>query len=592
MLGFWRFIPLLLLVSLVSGAAVLPSDEVESLRVIAKRLGKTDWDFSVDPCSGLSGWATPNPVRGSENAVTCNCTFDNNTTCHVTSIILKAQSLNGSIPLELVRLPFLQVIDLTRNYLNGTIPPQWGSMNLVNISMFGNRISGSIPKELANITTLQELVLECNQLTGTIPPELGNFPQIRRLLFSSNNLTGELPTSLAKLATLADFRISDNYFKGSIPDFIQNWTNLEKVAIQASGLAGPIPSGIASLTKLTDVRISDLNGNDSSLPSLSPLKNIKTLILRSCNIVGTLPEYIGDLTTLKVLDLSYNKLTGPIPESFVHLANTDFVYLTGNSLSGPLPAWMLKDGDRIDLSYNNLTSGSLPAECRPRNLNLFASSKGNTVGVASCLSRSCEKKYHSLHINCGGGHEVDDKGASYDEDTNSGGPSDFYLGRTNWGFSSTGHFLDDDRTTDSFTWQNTSSISGQNEKLYRNARLSPLSLTYYGFCLINGNYTVNLHFAEIMFTDDRTYSSLGRRIFDVYIQGKLVLKDFDIELEAGGVNKPLIKNFTVVVTDTTLDIHFYWAGKGTSGIPVRGVYGPLVSAISVNPSIVGIKVEK
>ncbi|XP_042021027.1 probable leucine-rich repeat receptor-like serine/threonine-protein kinase At3g14840 [Salvia splendens] len=128
-------------------------------------------------------------------------------------------------------------------------------------------------------------------------------------------------------------------------------------------------------------------------------------------------------------------------------------------------------------------------------------------------------------------------------------------------------------------------VSGQNEKLYRNARLSPLSLTYYGFCLINGNYTVNLHFAEIMFTDDRTYSSLRRRVFDVYIQGKLVLKDFDIELEAGGVNKPLTKNFTAVVTDTTLDIHFYWAGKGTSGIPVRGVYGPLVSAISVDPMI-------
>jgi len=29
---------------------------------------------------------------------------------------------------------------------------------------------------------------------------------------------------------------------------------------------------------------------------------------------------------------------------------------------------------------------------------------------------------------------------------------------------------------------------------------------------------VNLHFAEVMFTEDQTYNSLGRRIFDVYIQ--------------------------------------------------------------------------
>ncbi|KAL0399499.1 UNVERIFIED_CONTAM: putative leucine-rich repeat receptor-like serine/threonine-protein kinase [Sesamum radiatum] len=86
-----------------------------------------------------------------------------------------------------------------------------------------------------------------------------------------------------------------------------------------------------------------------------------------------------------------------------------------------------------------------------------------------------------------------------------------------------------------------------------------------------------------MFTDDGTYSSLGRRIFDVYIQGKLVLKDFNIENEAGGVNKGIRRNFTAVVTDNTLDIRFYWAGKGTNGIPVRGVYGPLISAISVDP---------
>lgn len=36
--------------------------------------------------------------------------------------------------------------------------------------------------------------------------------------------------------------------------------------------------------------------------------------------------------------------------------------------------------------------------------------------------------------------------------------------------------------------------------------------------------------------------------------------------------------------DNTLEIYFYWAGKGTNSIPQRGVYGPLISAISVTPS--------
>ncbi|KDP24894.1 hypothetical protein JCGZ_25156 [Jatropha curcas] len=118
------------------------------------------------------------------------------------------------------------------------------------------------------------------------------------------------------------------------------------------------------------------------------------------------------------------------------------------------------------------------------------------------------------------------------------------------------------------------------------ARISPISLTYYGFCMGNGNYTVGLHFAEIMFTNDNTYNSLGRRIFDIYIQGKLMQKDFNIEDEAGGAGKATIKNYTTIVTSQTLEIRLYWNGKGTTGIPIRGVYGPLISAISVIPNFV------
>ncbi|KAA8526742.1 hypothetical protein F0562_009029 [Nyssa sinensis] len=572
-----------------SGATLLPTNEVEALQQIGKTLGKTDWNFSADPCSGQWGWATQNPVKGFENAVTCNCS-SNNTVCHIVSIVLKAQNLSGVLPPELVRLPYLQEIDLTRNYLNGTIPSEWGSMQLVNISLIGNRLTGSIPKEFGNISTLANLTLEYNQLSGVLPPELGNLPHIERILLTSNNFTGELPGTLANLTTLKDFRIGDNDFMGKIPNFIQNWTNLEKLVIQASGLDGPIPSGIALLAKVTDLRISDLNRTEGTFPPLSNMKNLKTLILRSCNIVGQLPDYLGTMTKLKLLDLSFNKLTGEIPSSFAGLSNTDYIYLTGNLLNGALPDWMLKDGDNIDLSYNNFTfDKSGPSICQPRSLNLFgSSSSGNTSGIVSCLrSVRCPRiAYSSFHINCGGREVTAEGNTRYEDDIDSGGPSRFFQSRTNWGFSSTGHFLDDDRSSDSFIWTNTSSISVNNSELYMDARLSPLSLTYYGFCLQNGNYTVSLHFAEIMFTDDKTYGSLGRHIFNIYIQGKQVLKDFNIEDEAGGVGKEVIRRFTAVVSTGTLEIRFYWAGKGTTGIPVRGVYGPLISAISVDPDFI------
>ena len=44
-----------------------------------------------------------------------------------------------------------------------------------------------------------------------------------------------------------------------------------------------------------------------------------------------------------------------------------------------------------------------------------------------------------------------------------------------------------------------------------------MSLKYYGLCMRKGSYRVQLHFAEIMFSDDEKFSSLGKLIFDVLI---------------------------------------------------------------------------
>ena len=125
---------------------------------------------------------------------------------------------------------------------------------------------------------------------------------------------------------------------------------------------------------------------------------------------------------------------------------------------------------------------------------------------------------YSLHINCGGKEETISGTPQFDADTNTGKSSLFSQGGENWGFSNTGNFMDDDRTTDDFIALNSSALSISNPELYMRARISPISLTYYAYCMGNGNYTVSLHFAEIMFTDDKSYRSLGRRLFDVYVQ--------------------------------------------------------------------------
>ncbi|CAL5345225.1 unnamed protein product [Camellia sinensis] len=169
----------------------------------------------------------------------------------------------------------------------------------------------------------------------------------------------------------------------------------------------------------------------------------------------------------------------------------------------------------------------------------------------------------------------------YAADEDAGSPAEFLSVSLNWGTSTTGLFWDTNENGICVA-TNKSIITMDESQLYTNARLSPLSLTYYGRCLANGKYTaVTLHFAEIIFINNQSFPSLGRRIFDAYIQDVLVLPDCNIENVAHGVNKAVVQKFNTLVKNNTIEIHFYWAGKATRAVPTKGNYGPLISAISV-----------
>ncbi|KAK4399285.1 putative LRR receptor-like serine/threonine-protein kinase [Sesamum angolense] len=477
----------------------LLKEEKDALHEVAVQLGKKDWDFNLNPCDGNSNWTTPKRYD-----MPC---------------------------------------DLTRNYLSGTIPPEWALTKLEYMSVTVNRLSGPLPEYLG--TLLRLYICE-------LPMELNNLKKLTELRLSSNNFIGKIPS-------------------------LRSWTNLQMLELQASGFEGPIPSSISVLKNLSELRISDLNGGASEFPLLKDMLKMNKLMLRSCNISGKIPSYLVQMSALMILDLSFNKLEGEIP-NLEALSGLEIMYLTGNFLTGPIPDW-IKNRDakyRIDLSYNNFSESSVPSSCR-ETLNLFRSyDGGKTKELGKCLKTHCSKDYYSFHVNCGGlttrvGNSV------FEGDEESSGSEKFAYTRENWGTSSTGFFWGHNRTMTDYVAKNVSVLRVNDTELYTTARLSPLSLTYYGRCLANGNYTVTLHFAEIIFRDNQSFQSLGRRMFD----GEQKLKDFDIEQSAKGVDKVDKRNFTAVVKNNTLEIRFQYAGKGTTAVPTRGTYGPLVSAISV-----------
>ncbi|KAK3206729.1 hypothetical protein Dsin_020775 [Dipteronia sinensis] len=562
-------------------AQQLPQSEVDALNEIVKTMGATNWSFNGSAC-GFKVTPVSDAELEPTTEIACNTL---NNTPHITALIFKRWSLSGVLPHQVVQLPQLEQIDLAYNYLNGSIPVAWSSRQWKFISLFGNRLSGNIPSYLGSLTSLTYLDIEANQFSGTVPTQLGRLVNLETLRLSSNNLTGDLPMEFAELKNLTDFRINDNNFNGSIPDIFQSWKVIERLELQGSGLEGSIPSSISGLKSLKQLRISDINGINQAFPEIQNLTALTRLSLRNCSISGRIPPYIWGINTLRVLDLSFNNLTGELSNVPI-TGSMKFIFLSGNSLSGNIPESILRKGTNVDLSYNNFNwpSSEQPA-CREApnlNLNLFQSSavKNNLSGVLPCQNNiKCDRYRHYFHINCGG-KNVKVNGRAFEGDNIGGGAATSHLNHdANWGFSSTGDFADDDDE------QNTRYIADSDSslisELYTNARIAPLSLTYFGYCLANGNYLVTLHFAEILFPNDTTFRSLGRRIFDIYVQDKLVEKDFNIEAEASGVLKPISKPYNVTVANNSLVIRFNWAGKGTTATPKRGVYGPLVSAISV-----------
>ncbi|KAF8046438.1 hypothetical protein N665_3695s0001 [Sinapis alba] len=126
--------------------------------------------------------------------------------------------------------------------------------------------------------------------------------------------------------------------------------------------------------------------------------------------------------------------------------------------------------------------------------------------------------------------------------------------------------------------------NSMDSELFQSARHSSSSLRYYGLGLENGGYTVTLQFAEIDIIGSNSWRGLGTRRFNIYVQGRLVEKNFDIRKTSGDTTvRAVQREYKANVSENYLEIHLFWAGKGSSSVPVLGTFGPLISAVSAKP---------
>jgi hypothetical protein len=144
-----------------------------------------------------------------------------------------------------------------------------------------------------------------------------------------------------------------------------------------------------------------------------------------------------------------------------------------------------------------------------------------------------------------------------------------------------------DRTYLAGSWGNTGGrvyvttapISGtEDDVLYQSQRFQMPS---YQFDVPPGVYRVDLRFAEPF------YLVAGDRLFHVYLEGQLVLYNFDILVEAGGPYTAIDRSFDVAVTDGRLDITFVDKRQTATlaGLRVRWLAAtPLSPTVTATPT--------
>ncbi|GFP85151.1 probable LRR receptor-like serine/threonine-protein kinase at1g56130 [Phtheirospermum japonicum] len=558
--------------------ATTDPSEARALNAIFERWGisaTNEWNISGELCSGVAIDATE--IVTINPGIKCDCNYNNGSTCHITALRVYALDVSGPLPNELWNLTFFTDVNLAQNYLTGPIPASIGNLVRMQYLSFGiNALSGEVPRELGLLTDLRSLSFSTNNFSGTLPPELGNLSRLEQIYFNSAGVSGQIPETFANLRSLERVWGFDNELTGQIPNFIGSWSNL------------------------IQLRISELSNGSSSLDFFRGLTSLSTLVLRNNNISGSIPSYLSAFQSLTLLDLSFNNLTGTIPDSLFNRSSLTHLFLGNNYLTGALPSLKSPSLRTIDLSYNGL-SGSFPSWVSEQNLQLnlvsnnFTISNSNSSALPSgldCLQKNfpCNRGnpiYSSFAINCGGRLIRSSDPVDYESDNETLGPGTYYVTSSGrWAVSNVGLPINNNnpqyqtsnqsQSTDDLDWE-----------LFRDARISAGSLRYYGLGLENGNYTVRLHFAENQIQDNRTWRSLGRRVFDIYVQGNLERRDFNILRRAGGVSlRAVTEEFRVEVSENYLEIHLFWAGKGTCCVPRQSTYGPLISAISARPDFV------
>lgn len=312
--------------------------------------------------------------------------------------------------------PSITSIDISKNYLTGPIPTNFGLIfpNLENLNMSRNEFQGSIPTSFENLVSLKALDLSNNCLLGTILehfsmswtsltyiklsynnfsgqifPSNFNLTKLQFLLLDNNNFSGKIPSSFSSNNFLSiDF--SDNALFGMLPRWMGNMSNLGEILLAKNQLEGLIPMELCKLVGITFLDLSE-NNLSGSIPSCFNSSSIKHVHLNKNRLSGPITSAFRNSSSLVTLNLRENYLTGNIPDWIGSLSSLSILLLKANHLEGRIPVQLclLHNLSMLDLSYNEF-SGPIP-HCLS-NISFMATNHISDFGGISIFKNNFKKK--------------------------------------------------------------------------------------------------------------------------------------------------------------------------------------------------------
>ncbi|GMI77111.1 hypothetical protein like AT1G34420 [Hibiscus trionum] len=282
----------------------------------------------------------------------------------------------------------LRSFNFSKNMLSGSLPAFQNFSGLESLDLSFNLLSGDIYSQLNELSALKSLNLSSNHFNGPVPSRLGKSKLLERLELSVNNFTGKIPSEIGEYRNLVMIDLSGNKINGTIPESVGNLINLEILILSSNQLSGAIPAGLLVITKLQ--RFSANQNMFVTLPS-NISNSLKILDLSYNKITGTIPPEFLSPSSLQTVDLSYNMLNGPVPENMS--SSLVRLRLGSNSLSGPIPAASF--ASLQNLMYlefeNNSFTGTIPPQigsCRKLALLNLAQNKVNGTLPVDLLNLS------------------------------------------------------------------------------------------------------------------------------------------------------------------------------------------------------------